>query len=260
MFHLFALFHSSNHDAYLCTVRLIRAFYSLHFYSNVSYYFLFHFVFLLMLSHSAPPCGLSGAGTHHPGRGGLLRAAPLHYWSEGQRNQEDDGGVWGKVTSGATCRWSRGTHVGNDCAFVWQVNIWVPQPEKQLDLIKVTGLVANVERAKLGLLERVKELQAEQEDRVRNRNATPGSWPEALTHTVQFSTQTRVIHSSLASYKTSPQKGACWASRSKKTRVYNPQVPHSNINQTCCHYVSVTGAFYSFRQVVASSLNMLVSL
>lgn len=42
----------------------------------------------------------------------------------------------------------------------------MPQPEKQLDVIKVTGLEANVERAKLGLLERVKELQAEQEDRV----------------------------------------------------------------------------------------------
>nr|XP_046236899.1 vigilin [Scatophagus argus]XP_046236900.1 vigilin [Scatophagus argus] len=48
----------------------------------------------------------------------------------------------------------------------YEVNIWVPQPEKQLDVIKVTGLQANVERAKLGLLERVKELQAEQEDRV----------------------------------------------------------------------------------------------
>lgn len=47
------------------------------------------------------------------------------------------------------------------------MNIWVPQPEKQLDVIKVTGLAANVERAKHGLLERVKELQAEQEDRVR---------------------------------------------------------------------------------------------
>lgn len=47
----------------------------------------------------------------------------------------------------------------------YEVNIWVPQPEKQLDVIKVTGLVANVERAKQGLLERVKELQAEQEDR-----------------------------------------------------------------------------------------------
>uniref|UniRef100_A0A3P9J0E9 Vigilin n=1 Tax=Oryzias latipes TaxID=8090 RepID=A0A3P9J0E9_ORYLA len=46
-----------------------------------------------------------------------------------------------------------------------QVNIWVPQPEKQLDVIKVTGLAANVERAKQGLLERVKDLQAEQEDR-----------------------------------------------------------------------------------------------
>lgn len=47
-----------------------------------------------------------------------------------------------------------------------QVNIWVPQPEKQLDVIKVTGLAANVERAKQGLMERVKELQAEQEERV----------------------------------------------------------------------------------------------
>lgn len=51
-----------------------------------------------------------------------------------------------------------------------QVNIWVPQPEKQLDVIKVTGLAANVERAKQGLLERVRELQAEQEDRVRRHS------------------------------------------------------------------------------------------
>lgn len=54
------------------------------------------------------------------------------------------------------------------CAHM-QVNIWVPQPEKQLDVIKVTGLAANVERAKQGLLERVKELQAEQEDRVKTQ-------------------------------------------------------------------------------------------
>ncbi|CAL1590915.1 unnamed protein product [Knipowitschia caucasica] len=47
----------------------------------------------------------------------------------------------------------------------YEVNIWVPQPERQLDVIKVTGLADNVERAKLGLFERVKELQAEQEDR-----------------------------------------------------------------------------------------------
>ncbi|KAM4611304.1 vigilin [Polymixia lowei] len=47
----------------------------------------------------------------------------------------------------------------------YEVNIWVPQPEQQWDVIRVTGQVANVERAKLGLMERVKELQAEQEDR-----------------------------------------------------------------------------------------------
>uniref|UniRef100_A0A672NQT9 Vigilin n=1 Tax=Sinocyclocheilus grahami TaxID=75366 RepID=A0A672NQT9_SINGR len=48
----------------------------------------------------------------------------------------------------------------------YEVNIWVPQPEQQSDIIKITGQVASVERAKQGLLERVKELQAEQEDRV----------------------------------------------------------------------------------------------
>uniref|UniRef100_A0A8C9VDS7 High density lipoprotein binding protein b n=1 Tax=Scleropages formosus TaxID=113540 RepID=A0A8C9VDS7_SCLFO len=47
----------------------------------------------------------------------------------------------------------------------YEVNIWVPQPEQQSDVIKVTGQVANVERAHAALLERVKELQAEQEDR-----------------------------------------------------------------------------------------------
>uniref|UniRef100_A0A8C1JI56 Vigilin n=1 Tax=Cyprinus carpio TaxID=7962 RepID=A0A8C1JI56_CYPCA len=47
----------------------------------------------------------------------------------------------------------------------YEVNIWVPQPEQQSDIIKITGQVASVERAKQGLLQRVKELQAEQEDR-----------------------------------------------------------------------------------------------
>uniref|UniRef100_A0A8C4X9Y0 High density lipoprotein binding protein b n=1 Tax=Erpetoichthys calabaricus TaxID=27687 RepID=A0A8C4X9Y0_ERPCA len=47
----------------------------------------------------------------------------------------------------------------------YEVNISVPQPDQQSDVIKITGLVANVERAKQGLLERVRELQAEQEDR-----------------------------------------------------------------------------------------------
>lgn len=69
-------------------------------------------------------------------------------------------------------------HIGRNVFIcqVWmhvlQVNIWVPQPEKQLDVIKVTGLAANVERAKQGLLERVKELQAEQEDRVPTHTRT----------------------------------------------------------------------------------------
>lgn len=47
-----------------------------------------------------------------------------------------------------------------------QVNIQVPAPEQQSDKISVTGLASHLERAKEGLLERVKELQAEQEDRV----------------------------------------------------------------------------------------------
>ncbi|KAM9833278.1 vigilin [Syngnathus typhle] len=48
----------------------------------------------------------------------------------------------------------------------YEVNMWVPQPEMQRDVIKVTGLMANVQRAKRGLLGRVKELRAEQEDRL----------------------------------------------------------------------------------------------
>lgn len=47
-----------------------------------------------------------------------------------------------------------------------QVNIHVPAPELQSDVIAITGLAANLDRAKAGLLERVRELQAEQEDRV----------------------------------------------------------------------------------------------
>lgn len=47
-----------------------------------------------------------------------------------------------------------------------QVNIQVPAPELQSDIISITGLATHLDRAKEGLLERVKELQAEQEDRV----------------------------------------------------------------------------------------------
>lgn len=42
----------------------------------------------------------------------------------------------------------------------------MPAPEQQSDKIAITGLVNHLDRAKEGLLERVKELQAEQEDRV----------------------------------------------------------------------------------------------
>ncbi|XP_033885431.1 vigilin-like [Acipenser ruthenus] len=47
----------------------------------------------------------------------------------------------------------------------YEVNIQVPAPELQSDTISITGLAANLDRAKAGLLERVKELQADQEDR-----------------------------------------------------------------------------------------------
>nr|XP_020465644.1 vigilin [Monopterus albus] len=47
----------------------------------------------------------------------------------------------------------------------FEVNIQVPAPEQQSDKISITGLASHLDRAKEGLLERVKELQAEQEDR-----------------------------------------------------------------------------------------------
>ncbi|KAM4772544.1 vigilin [Rhinophrynus dorsalis] len=47
----------------------------------------------------------------------------------------------------------------------FEVNIQVPAPELQCDTITITGLSTNLERAKAGLLDRVRELQAEQEDR-----------------------------------------------------------------------------------------------
>ncbi|XP_064792239.1 high density lipoprotein binding protein a isoform X1 [Oncorhynchus masou masou] len=47
----------------------------------------------------------------------------------------------------------------------FEVNIQVPAPELQSDVISITGLANHLDRAKEGLLERVKELTAEQEDR-----------------------------------------------------------------------------------------------
>lgn len=42
----------------------------------------------------------------------------------------------------------------------------MPAPELQSNIISITGLANHLDRAKEGLLERVKELQADQEDRV----------------------------------------------------------------------------------------------
>lgn len=50
----------------------------------------------------------------------------------------------------------------------------MPAPELQSDIIAITGLAANLDRAKMGLLDRVKELQAEQEDRVSRTRPLPG--------------------------------------------------------------------------------------
>lgn len=47
----------------------------------------------------------------------------------------------------------------------FEVNIQVPAHELQSDSISISGLESHLDRAKEGLLERVKELQAEQEDR-----------------------------------------------------------------------------------------------
>jgi len=47
----------------------------------------------------------------------------------------------------------------------FEVNIQVPAPDLQSDTIFITGLSSHLERAKDGLLDRVKELQVEQEDR-----------------------------------------------------------------------------------------------
>ncbi|XP_009875981.1 PREDICTED: LOW QUALITY PROTEIN: vigilin-like, partial [Apaloderma vittatum] len=53
----------------------------------------------------------------------------------------------------------------------FEVNIQVPAPELQSDIITITGLATNLDRAKAGLLkrggaaERLRELKAEQEDR-----------------------------------------------------------------------------------------------
>lgn len=81
--------------------------------------------------------------------------------------------VTGQRSRLARCQWgpsgrvpSRGPPRTRRCPRPPQVNIHVPAPELQSDIVAITGLAANLGRAKAGLLERVRELQAEQEDRV----------------------------------------------------------------------------------------------
>ncbi|KAG8135911.1 hypothetical protein E2320_008890 [Naja naja] len=80
-----------------------------------------------------------------------------------------------------------------------QVNIQVPAPELQSDIISISGLAANLDRARARLLERVKELQAEQEDRaLRNFKLTvavdPRYHPKIIGRKGAVITQIRTEH------------------------------------------------------------------
>ncbi|KAM9031539.1 vigilin [Antechinus flavipes] len=81
----------------------------------------------------------------------------------------------------------------------FEVNIQVPAPELQSDIIAITGLVANLDRAKAGLLERVRELQAEQEDRALrsfklNVTVDPKYHPKIIGRKGAVITQIRMEH------------------------------------------------------------------
>uniref|UniRef100_H0V7G7 Vigilin n=1 Tax=Cavia porcellus TaxID=10141 RepID=H0V7G7_CAVPO len=81
----------------------------------------------------------------------------------------------------------------------FEVNIHVPAPELQSDVIAITGLAANLDRAKAGLLERVKELQAEQEDRALrsfklNVTVDPRYHPKIIGRKGAVITQIRLEH------------------------------------------------------------------
>lgn len=81
----------------------------------------------------------------------------------------------------------------------FEVNIQVPAPELQSDIISISGLATNLDRAKARLLERVKELQAEQEDRaLRNFKLTvtvdPKYHPKIIGRKGAVITQIRTEH------------------------------------------------------------------
>ena len=67
------------------------------------------------------------------------------------------------------------------------VNISIPNQAENSDVIVITGAPQNVEAAEITLLERVKELDGEQEDRVRMGrgdvvNSRTGRWGKNGTH------------------------------------------------------------------------------
>ncbi|XP_060775743.1 high density lipoprotein binding protein a isoform X1 [Neoarius graeffei] len=81
----------------------------------------------------------------------------------------------------------------------FEVNIQVPAPERQSDIISITGLATHLDRAKEGLLERVRELQAEQEDRaLRSFKLTitvdPKYHPKIIGRKGAIITQIRIDH------------------------------------------------------------------
>ncbi|XP_066565203.1 high density lipoprotein binding protein a isoform X1 [Amia ocellicauda] len=81
----------------------------------------------------------------------------------------------------------------------YEVNIQVPAPDLQSDIITITGLANHLDRAREGLLERVKELQAEQEDRaLRSFKLTitvdPKYHPKIIGRKGAIITQIRIDH------------------------------------------------------------------
>lgn len=128
---------------------------------------------------------LSGAGPCDGWRRRALRPAPLHHRPERSRNQKDDGGL-----RGTYCRFDTEVDIQNRCRSNLtgsaQVNIWVPQAEQQSDVIKVMGQEVSVERAKQALMCRVKELQAEQEERVKGAQHTVMQSTCSITNTAEI--------------------------------------------------------------------------
>ncbi|XP_012680775.1 high density lipoprotein binding protein a [Clupea harengus] len=81
----------------------------------------------------------------------------------------------------------------------FEVNIQVPAPDLQSDIISITGLANHLDRAREGLLDRVKELQAEQEDRAQRSfklsiTVDPKYHPKIIGRKGAIITQIRTEH------------------------------------------------------------------